>query len=211
MVTTEKDWSKYTQTSVAFGYEVGVTPVQMVRAFSAFCRTGDLAGTIPSVRFTASDYDSAMADPGRRVFPVGVAKITKDTMRGVTDGLDGRLAKLHEYFRYEAFGKSGTAQAPLGKPPEGKRKPKGSDGYFGGQYNVSFIAGGPFEDPRVVVLVVVDDPGPELVKNRRYFGAVVAGPINRRIMERTLGYMGVTPSVPYGQSVATAHEEQSGR
>lgn len=211
MVTSEKDWSKYTQTSVAFGYEVGVTPVQMVRAFSAYCRKDELAGTIPSVRFTATDFDSAMADPGRRVFPVRVAQATKETMKGVTDGLDDKLAKQHEFFRYEAFGKSGTAQAPLGKPPAGKKKPKGSDGYFGGQYNVSFIAGGPYEDPRVVVLVVVDDPGPELVKNKRYFGSAVAGPINRRIMERTLSYMGVTPSVPYGQSVAGAHEEQAGR
>jgi cell division protein FtsI (penicillin-binding protein 3) len=211
MVTTEKDWSKYSQTSVAFGYEVGVTPVQMVRAFSAYCRKGDLMGTIPSVRFTATDFDSAMADPGRRVFPSSIAQTTKETMKGVTDGLDDKLAKQHEFFRYEAFGKSGTAQAPLGKPPAGKKKPKGSDGYFGGQYNVSFIAGGPYEDPRVVVLVVVDDPGPDLVKNKRYFGSAVAGPINRRIMERTLSYMGVTPSVPYGQSVAGAHEEQAGR
>jgi cell division protein FtsI/penicillin-binding protein 2 len=197
MVTSERDWSKYTQTSVAFGYEVGVTPLQMARAFSAYCRKGDLAGTIPQVHLTAADYDSAVNGPQNRVFPWKIAQTTKETMKGVTDGLDDRLAKNGEIFRYEAFGKSGTAQAPLGKPPAGKKRPKGSDGYFGGQYNVSFIAGGPYEDPRIVVLVVVDDPGPELVRNKRYFGAMVAGPINRRIMERTLSYMGV-PASPEG-------------
>lgn len=203
MVTTEKAWSKYTQTSVAFGYEVGVTPVQMCRAFSTYCRTGDEAGTMPIARLTAASSEYAQRDPGPRVFPASVANLTRETMKGVTDLLDGRLAKQkgkEESFRFISFGKSGTAQAPLGKPPEGKKKPKGSDGYYGGQYNVSFIAGGPIEEPRIVVLVVVDDPGPQLVREKRYFGAMVAGPANRRIMERTLNYLGVQPSVPFGET-----------
>ncbi len=37
------------------GYEIAVTPMQMVRAFSTFAREGDLAGTIPSLRLTAAD------------------------------------------------------------------------------------------------------------------------------------------------------------
>lgn len=197
MVTTQKAWSKYTQTSVAFGYEVGVTTTQMVRAFSTYCRKGDLAGTMPNLRLTAADYESALHEPTVRVYPVRIATQTRETMKGVTDGLDVRLARNGEVFRYEAFGKSGTAQAPLGKPPAGKKKPKGSDGYFGGQYVVSFIAGGPYEDPRIVVLVIVDDPGPELVRNRRYFGSAVAGPPNRRIMERTLAYLGASPTPGY--------------
>ena len=211
MVTTEKAWSKYTQTSVAFGYEVGVTPVQMCRAFSAYCRTGDDAGTMPTARLTATDSEYGQHSPSTRVFPAHVATLTRETMKGVTDILDGRMAKAkgkEESFRFISFGKSGTAQAPLGKPPEGKKRPKGSDGYYGGQYNVSFIAGGPIEEPRLVVLVVVDDPGPDLVKKKAYFGAIVAGPANRRIMERSLNYLGVQPSVPFGEvSAPTASAE----
>lgn len=198
LVTSQKAWSKFTQTSVAFGYEVAVTPVQMVQAFSAFCRTGEKAGTIPSLKLTAVPFDSADAETGKRVLPRGVAEFTRETMRGVTHNLDNRLANrtgdAREVFKYEAFGKSGTARAPLGKAPPGKRRPKGSDGYYGAQYNVSFISGAPAADPRAVVLVVVDDPGPELVRTKRYYGAAVAGPINRRIMERTLTYLGVAPS-----------------
>src|SRR6185369_3839974 len=140
--------------------------------------------TMPTARLTATDYDRALSEKSPRVFPAQVATITRETMKGVTDILDTRMAKAkgkEENFRFISFGKSGTAQAPLGKPPAGKKKPKGSDGYYGGQYNVSFIAGGPFEDPRIVVLVVVDDPGPQLVREKRYFGAAVAGPPNRRI------------------------------
>lgn len=211
LVTSQKAWSKYTQTSVAFGYEVGVTPVQMALAFSAFCRTGQQAGTIPTLRLTAADYEQAATEPAKRVLPSSVAEFTRETMRGVTHNLDNRLANrsgdAKEVFRYEAFGKSGTARAPLGKAPLGKRKPKGSDGYYGAQYNVSFISGAPANEPRAVVLVVIDDPGPELVRKKQYYGAVVAGPINRRIMERTLSYLGVAPSQESGERVASTNAD----
>jgi cell division protein FtsI/penicillin-binding protein 2 len=210
LVTSEKGWSKFTQTSVAMGYEVAVTPLQMARAFSAFCRTGNLAGTVPSLRLTAAEpgTDSQpKVDPGTRALPSKIAELTRETMRGVTHNLDNRLSSRtgasKETFNYEAFGKSGTARAPLGKAPEGMKKPKGADGYYGGQYNVSFIAGAPASDPRIVVLVVVDDPGPELVRTKRYYGAMVAGPINRRITERVLGYLRVPPS-PAADSMAAA-------
>ncbi|MBY0312621.1 MAG: penicillin-binding protein 2 [Phycisphaerales bacterium] len=211
LVTSTKAWSNYTQTSVSIGYEIGVTPVQMVRAFSAFCRTGDLAGTLPVLRMTGAEYDTTREAAPVRVLPPRIAELTRTTMASVTENLDNileaRTGDKHEVFRYSAFGKSGTARAPLGMPPKGKKKPKGSDGYFGGQYNVSFIAGGPTEDPRVVVLVVVDDPGPELVRTKRYYGALVAGPVNRRIMERTLEYLGVTPAHAATGAVASGPHE----
>lgn len=59
-----KGWSKYSQTSVSYGHEVAVTPLQMVRAFSAFCRNGDMAGTIPQVRLRASEHDRLGPDGG---------------------------------------------------------------------------------------------------------------------------------------------------
>lgn len=211
LVTSSKAWSNYTQTSVSIGYEVGVTPVQMVRAYSAFCRMGDLAGTLPTLRLTGADYDTTREAAPLRVLPPRIAELTRATMAGVTENLDNilsaRTGDKQEVFKYAAFGKSGTARAPLGMPPKGKKKPKGSDGYFGGQYNVSFISGGPTEDPRVVVLVVVDDPGPELVRTKRYYGALVAGPVNRRIMERTLEYLGVQPSHAPGDAVASGPHE----
>lgn len=213
IVTGDKGWSKYTQTSVSMGYEVAVTPLQMARAFAAFCRTGELAGTVPSIRLTAAELESGSQpkiDPGVRAVPASVAELTRETMRGVTHNLDNRLANrtgtAKETFLYEAFGKSGTARATLGKAPEGMRKPKGADGYYGGQYNVSFIAGAPASNPRIVVLVVVDDPGPELVRTKRYYGAMVAGPINRRITERVLGYLRVPPCEKPADAVAAARD-----
>jgi cell division protein FtsI/penicillin-binding protein 2 len=194
-VTSLKNWSKYTHTSVAMGYEVAVTPVQMVRAFSAFARTGEQAGTIPDVSLIAVSSDSA-ASRGTRVLPPEIAELTRKTMRGVAENLERKVLKNESQgYRYDAFGKSGTAQIPLPPRPKDRKLPKGvpGTGYFVGQYNVSFICGAPAESPRMVVLVVVDDPGPRLVRENRYYGAMVAGPVARRVVERSLAYMGVPP------------------
>lgn len=206
LVTEARRWTHFTQTSVAMGHEVAVTPVQMARAFAAFCRTGDRAGTIPPVTLLAPPV-SRRGDEviGQRVISPEVAALTRDTMRGVTARLDENLRREtgESGWRYELFGKSGTAEIPLGLPPPGQRRPRGSDGYFRGQYNSSFIAGGPAEQPRLVCLVVIDDPAPSLIARRRHYGAWVAGPVVRRVMDRALTYLGVPASrTPSGEGPA---------
>lgn len=198
LVTPLKRWGPYSQSSVAMGHEVAVTPLQMVRAFTAFARTGEDAGTIPELRLTTGDGEMTVI-PGRRVLPANVAELARNTMRGVTKNLDSRMSTWDTEkvpLRYDAFGKSGTAEIPLGPPPPGKKRPKGSDGYYQGQYNASFIAGAPVDNPRIVVLVVIDDPGPQRVATRRHYGARAAGPVVRRVIERGLAYMGVPPVYP---------------
>ncbi|MBL9001689.1 MAG: hypothetical protein JNK25_11190 [Phycisphaerae bacterium] len=51
------------------------------------------------------------------------------------------------------------------------------------------------ESPRIVVVVVIDDPGPARIRSRTYFGASTAGQVVRRVMERTLTYLGERPSI----------------
>ncbi|MBL8759667.1 MAG: penicillin-binding protein 2 [Phycisphaerae bacterium] len=197
IVTPMSRWSKYTHTSVCFGHEVSVTPLQMVRAFSAFAREGDLAGTLPTLRMTAVTDAEPANRVLYRVLPADVAVLTRETMRGVTGAMEAKLdarEKTTHAWNYEIFGKSGTAEIPLGKAPTGKRRPVGSSGYFDGQYNSSFIAGGPVERPRLVTLVVIDDPGPELARKKLHYGASTAGPVVRRFMERGLAYLGVAPA-----------------
>ncbi len=198
IVTSLRQWTKYTHTSVAYGHELAVTPVQMVRAFSAFARKGEMAGTMPTLRLTA-------ATPGEpdtviyRVLPPEVAVLTRTAMADVTSNMESRwIEPPPEGWKYTMFGKSGTAEIPLGKAPEGKRRPRGA-GYYDDQYNSSFIVGAPLENPRIVVLVVIDDPGPELVYARpvrKHYGSATAGPAARRVVERALAYLGVDPSPP---------------
>lgn len=131
-----------------------------------------------------------------RVLPSKIALVTRETMKGVAENMETKLAdRTHEEraWRCSMFGKSGTAKIPLGKAPVGKRQPLASHGYFIDQYNSSFIAGGPLAEPRVVVVAVIDDPGPELVHSKRHYGAMTAGPVVRRTMERILTYLAVPP------------------
>ncbi len=200
IVTSLRDWTIYSQTSYAIGHEVAVTPLQMVRAFSAFARSGEFAGTLVDLRLTAPTAGDDGPTMLYRVLPARIAELTRQTMRGVAEHMQESL-QLADHsqtgWKYIIFGKSGTAEIPLGKPPAGKRRPAGSTGYYDDQYNSSFIAGGPIETPRLVTIVVIDDPGPELVFARplpRHYGAKTAGPVVRRFMERALTYLGAPPS-----------------
>jgi len=204
IVTSIGAWSKYTQTSVATGYEVAVTPMQMVRAFSVFCRPGDLAGTLPPIRLTAAADVDPMNSVVVRVLPADIARLTRATLAHVATNMQDALDKTtHEHdWRYTMFGKSGTAEIPLGRAPEGFRRPRGVTGYFDDQYNTSFIGGGPIENPRLVILCVIDDPGPARIRSRTHYGAKTAGPVVRRVMERALTYLGTPPS-PQAETVAS--------
>ncbi len=186
IVTPPQRWSVFTHTSNAYGNEVAVTALQMARAFSVFARDGDLAGTIARPRLTSPSADEP---PGivYRVLPASIALSTRDAMRGVTASMETKYAKAAPDgtpWKYSMFGKSGTARVPC--PPIG---------YLQHQYVPSFIAAGPTEAPRIVVAVVIDDPGPARIRSRTYFGASTAGPVVRRVMERTLTYLGERPSI----------------
>lgn len=196
LLTPISRWSKYTQTSVSMGYEVGVTPVQMVRSFSAFARSGEDAGTIPPLTLTTEDvaHDAGVR---YRVLAPWVVKLAREAMARVADAMVKRYVNTRDNpdpFAYSIFGKSGTAEIVR---PDGR-------GYFRNQHNSSFLAAAPTRDPRVVVLVIIDDPGPERVANRTHFGSATAGPVVCRVVERTLRYMGVSPA-PKSQ-MASAEE-----
>jgi cell division protein FtsI (penicillin-binding protein 3) len=197
IITGLKSWSKYTQTSVAFGHEVAVTPVQMARAYTAFARAGEDAGTIIPIRLFAEEESRPDGATVKRILPAPTAILTRQTMALVAEKLEERMShgKAGESgWRYTMFGKSGTAEIPLGKAPAGFRRPRGSSGYYDDQYNSSFIAGAPVEAPRLIVVVVIDDPGPSRIRNRTHYGSAVAGPVVRRVLDRALTYLGVPPS-----------------
>jgi cell division protein FtsI/penicillin-binding protein 2 len=187
IVTSQRNWSNYTQTSVAMGHEVAVTPVQMVRAFSVFARNGELAGTLPSLTLRAVDEHTPTLGLRQQVVDSWITQLGRETMVEVYKNM---LVGMRRNFpddprpAYMMFGKSGTAEIPR---PDGR-------GYFGGQYNSSFILGAPVDQPRLVVLVVIDDPGPSMRRARRHYGSQCAGPVAARTADRVLRYLGVAPA-----------------
>lgn len=209
IVTSEKNWSKWTQTSVSMGYEVAVTPVQMARAFSVFARPDDLSGTLPELRLTAAGLDSR---PGltkdeiivERVFDPDVARRVRGPMALVAGRMDRNNQSVNEAPEptYSMFGKSGTSYMSC-NPPAGMRRPNNAGAYYAKQYNSSFIAAAPIANPEIVVLVVIDDPGPDAISQRRHYGSWVAGPVVRSITERVLPYLGIEPDLPAEEPDAT--------
>lgn len=175
IVTSPKDWTHYTQTSVAMGHEIAVTPVQMVRAFAVFARDG----TLPSLRLTAPSPADHEYHFIHRVLSPELTLQAREAMRDVmTDGTGRRAQSQH----YQLFAKSGTAQLPR----------RDGRGYHEDRYVSSFIAGAPFTDPRLVVLCVIDDPD----KRQGHYGGAIAGPVVRDVMDEALTYLGVAPDQP---------------
>ncbi|MCK4728784.1 MAG: penicillin-binding protein 2, partial [Desulfobacterales bacterium] len=78
---------------------------------------------------------------------------------------------------YKVAGKTGTAQ---------KADP-GGGGYAADKYISSFVGFVPAQDPEIVVVVVIDEP------RKHNYGGVVAAPVFRRIVEKTLRYLKVPP------------------
>jgi len=57
------------------------------------------------------------------------------------------------------------------------------------------------------MVVVIDDPGPDLVRRKEHRGASVAGPVVRRAMERSLTYLGVPPSAPMDEQLKKRNQD----
>ncbi len=173
ILTPLRKWSHHTQTSTPMGHEIAVTPLQMVRAFSAFARDGTLA----TPRITAARRGETRAPFIFRALDAATARLTREVMRDVmTDGT-GRPCQST---RYRMFGKSGTPQLVK----------HGGGGYYEDRYTPSFIAGAPLETPRVVVLCLIEDP---MDQTAGHTGGRVAGPVVRDVIDFTLDYLGAAP------------------
>lgn len=174
IVTTPGKWTKYTQSSVSFGHEVAVTPLQMARAFSVFARDG----TLPELRTTVDPFVQRRAPLIYHAITEDAALRTRSIMRRVMTEGTGRKAQSE---KYRIFGKSGTPQLPRA---DGK-------GYHEDRYLPSFVGAAPLDDPRIVVVCVLEDPDPET----GYYGGECAGPVVRDIIDETLAYLGIEPDV----------------
>ncbi len=194
------DWTGYSSPRVAFGQEVSVTSLQMLRAFCMLANGGRVVW--PHVVRAMVTADGTVVDMRPSQLRVGyiikpeVARwlVTQAMVSVVNDKAGtGSKAKLD---RWEVFGKTGTGQ--LAAP--------GSKGYLPNAYTASFIGGAPAEDPKIVVLVSIRKPNTKLRKG--YTGGTVAAPVAGVILEKTLPYLGVPPQPKDPQSkgfIASSH------
>jgi cell division protein FtsI/penicillin-binding protein 2 len=181
-ITSLKRWSfANTSVSVSFGHEVSVTTLQMGRAFSAFCNRG-MMPQLRLVKPSQKSKDTPVLDSApllmRRAIPGSIADRTKRALgKVVTEGTLRRHARSE---LYSMFGKSGTADLP---------KPGG--GYFKDRHTSNVIAAAPYDEPKVIVVCVIDDPD----KKIGHYGGTVAGPVVKDLVDLVLDYEGVAPDL----------------
>jgi cell division protein FtsI (penicillin-binding protein 3) len=159
----------YTRASLAMGYELGVTPIQLAAAYGAIANEGLLLTPtlVREIRTASGDpLYRHTPEPVRRVVTPDVAAKLRDFMRGATgEGGTGGEAQLTNY---SLLGKTGTAVRF-----EGGR-------YVHGEYTASFAALFPADNPQLVVVVKIDNP------KGKYYGGLTAAPVTRTMLQQAL-------------------------
>ena len=179
-------WSATTLTSLAIGYEVDVTPLQMVMAYAALANGGlllqpyvvqerrDVTGR---VLWRASDAP-ARRDSVRRVMNASTAHTLLPAFTGVVERGTATTAQVDGL---SVAGKTGTSRKVTG-------------GRYRGGYRATFVGFYPADDPQVAMIVVMDEP------RRSIYGGQVSAPVFKRVAER---WIGTLPAVA-GQLLASS-------
>jgi len=163
------EWSGLSAGSLAMGYEVSVTPLQLAVAYAALANDGVLLSPtlIRDVRGPGGDVAYRhRPEPVRRVVRPEVAAALRTLLRGVVEGGTGAEAAL---VNFPVAAKTGTARRVVG----GRYAP--------GQYTASFAALFPADRPQLVLVVKIDDP-----RKGSYFAAQTAAPVTRSMLEQAL-------------------------
>ena len=162
-------WSAQSPVSLAIGYEVSVTPLQMAMAYGALANGGRLMQ--PRLVREIRDSDGTVLERFgprvvRQVVPPRIARSVGQVLVDVVQDGTGTAAQLGTF---QVAGKSGTTR--LFSP---------GGGYEQGAYWSSFVGFFPAEQPQLVVFVKLERPVGV------YYGGAVAAPVTRATMEAAL-------------------------
>jgi len=161
-----KTWKPIEQATMAYGYGVSVSALQLARAYTIF--TND--GVLLPVTFLKRDGDVI----GKQIISTKTARVMAQMLETVTER--GGTATKSQVSGYRISGKTGTAY----KLVNGQ--------YAENQYLSSFVGYGPSSNPRYIIAVSIDDPSAG-----KYFGGDVSAPVFAKVMSQALRMSGVLP------------------
>jgi cell division protein FtsI (penicillin-binding protein 3) len=153
--------------TLAFGYGVSVTALQLARAYTALARDG----TVVPVSLLPRQADWL---PGERVMSATTATAVRRMMVRVTE--EGGTAPLAAVSGYSVAGKTGTVKKAI------------AGGYADHRYRAVFAGMAPAGDPRFVCVVMVDEP-----RSEDFYGGQVAAPVFSQIMAGALRLYNIAP------------------
>ncbi len=175
-------WAKIDQATLAYGYGLSATVLQLAQAYAVLAADG--------VRRPVTLLRRGAPPRGVRVFEAATARAMRRMMESVVS--EGGTAPLAAVPGYRVAGKTGTV------------KKLGKKGYEDHAYLALFAGMAPASDPRLVMVVMIDDP-----RAGRYYGGEVAAPLFARIMDDALRLLNVPPdALRARQAVRLARLEQ---
>lgn len=164
-----REWGEVATASASYGYGVSVNALHLIRAYSALAQDG----LMPNLRIV---QDQPVVPP-QRVVSAATASQVRHLLEGVV-APDGTALKA-AVPGYRVAGKTGTARKAAG------------GGYADREYLSVFVGMVPAEHPRLVGLVMIDDP-----RSGEYYGGLVAAPVFSAVMQAGLRLLQIPPDDP---------------
>ena len=161
-------WSEIEKVTLAFGYGLTATPIQLARAY-AIIANGGIRRPLTLLR---QDLDQPV--PGERVLDSAIADDVLQVLDRVTE--PGGTATLARVPGFSVGGKTGTVHKV------------GSGGYLDDQYIALFVGIAPLSAPRYVTAILIDQP-----RGDHYGGGLAAAPVYSRITEEVLRIRNAQP------------------
>jgi cell division protein FtsI (penicillin-binding protein 3) len=162
-------WSRFEHATLAFGYGLSATPLQLARAYAVLASDG--------VRRPVTLLKRREAAADERVLRPETAREVRAIMETVVS--ERGTARLAAVDGYRVAGKTGTAKKAVG------------GGYAAKRYQAVFAGMAPATRPRFVMVVMLDEPG-----GKHYYGGKVAAPVFARVMQGALRLYNVAPDDP---------------
>ncbi|PWT71092.1 MAG: cell division protein [Proteobacteria bacterium] len=162
-------WRPIEQATLAYGHGISVSLLQLAHAYTIFATDGVLQPMTLVKREERVE--------GTRVLSAGTARDIRGMLELVVK--PGGTAPRARIVGYRVAGKTGTAHKLDGK------------GYAQDRYVSSFVGIAPASAPRLLVAVMLDEPG-----DGEYYGGVVAGPVFSRVMAEALRMLSIGPDAP---------------
>ncbi|MGM0365769.1 MAG: peptidoglycan D,D-transpeptidase FtsI family protein [Actinomycetota bacterium] len=165
-------WPESTIGAMAIGQSITVTPLQLLRAASAIANGGYLVtpSLAKEIRLNEDITETDNEVNRKRILEELTCSEVKDMMLAVVEEGTGRMASVEGV---KVCGKTGTAE----------KANENSPGYDEGRVITSFIGFAPYEDPRVAILIVIDEPRGG---DNEIWGGTVAAPLFGKLMQFSL-------------------------
>ena len=182
-------WKKAETATLAYGYGLSVTAVQLAHAYAVLANQGQ------NVPLSMVRLDNKPAPT--QVIDREIAHTVLGMLQAVVEepGGGGARAKVPGY---PVGGKSGTA----------RKAAVGSKGYVEHAYRSFFAGVAPIANPRIAVVVMIDEPS-----NGAYYGGLVSAPVFGKVMAGALRLMNIAPDdlPPAETQTADAKDGKGGR